>query len=141
MTEFTPISAFLGGSLIGLSAFLFLLFNGRIAGISGIISNLLNPSKNKSNTWVNVAFLVGIIGAPLLLINTPYKLMTTYSVTDNIWLIIVAGLFVGFGTNIGSGCTSGHGICGIGRLSTRSIVATLTFMFTAFITVFFIKFL
>jgi uncharacterized membrane protein YedE/YeeE len=128
MANFTPISAALGGALIGLAATLLMLLLGRIAGISGIFAGLLSPAAD-GRGW-RIAFIAGLILAPLAagLIGypmSPPQLPTSWSV------IVGAGLLVGFGTRLGSGCTSGHGICGIARLSARSLVATTVFVATA----------
>lgn len=132
MANFTPISAAIGGALIGLSAVLLMLSTGQIAGISGIFSGLLNV-RGEDRGW-RIAFLAGLILAPIIagLIGygmSPPKLPSSWVV------IVVAGLLVGFGTRLGGGCTSGHGICGIARLSPRSIAATFVFMVMAIITV------
>ena len=123
MENFTPISALLGGAFIGLGALLLYLFSGRIAGISGITSGALFSSDDRS--W-RLAFVAGILLGPLLV----GALVTdfSYSTPELGWELIVGGVLVGIGTGWGSGCTSGHGICGISRLSTRSITATLIFM-------------
>jgi uncharacterized protein len=137
MTSFTPIASLIGGGLIGLSAVLLMLFLGRIAGISGILSRLLPPYQD-SATPVRAAFIVGIIAAPLLvraLIGTPVQ----QTVSGNMPLLAVAGLLVGFGSVYGAGCTSGHGVCGLARLSVRSLAATLTFMGFATVTVFIVR--
>ena len=136
MTEFTPIESLIGGSILGLSAILLLLFNARTAGVSGIINQLWD-SKMDSGKNDSMLFLIGMIAAPVVMTPFGFELPESYSAS---WLwMIVAALLVGIGTNIGNGCTSGHGICGIGRLSKRSIVATLIFMTTAIITVFVTK--
>ena len=135
MTEFTPLSALLGGALIGLSAFIYLYFNGKIAGISGIVSRFID--EKTTGKWALGAFILGLIISPVLLSGSEFSLATEFS--GNTSLIIIAGLLVGIGSNLGNGCTSGHGICGMGRLSKRSIVATCIFMFMAFVTVFFTK--
>lgn len=125
MENFTPVSALIGGALIGLGALLLYLFSGRIAGISGIASNaLFNPD---GRSW-RLAFVAGILVGPLLvgLVTSDFS----YSTPELNWQLIVGGLLVGIGTGWGSGCTSGHGICGISRLSVRSITATLIFMLT-----------
>ncbi len=132
IVNFTPLSAFIGGLLIGYSALIFYLLNGRIAGISGILSNIFLSKTN----WVdNVLFTIGIIIGPFL-----YKIFinneVNFSISTSVDTLIIAGLLVGFGTKLGGGCTSGHGVCGIGRLSPRSIVATLVFMLAAILTVF-----
>ncbi|MBD1387944.1 YeeE/YedE family protein [Neiella sp. HB171785] len=130
MTEFTPLSALLGGALIGCGAVWLLLLNGRIAGISGIASQLL--AKPNGDWWWRLAFVAGLIAAPLLFFK-PAQVPDLSGHSD--LLVIVAGLLVGIGTKIGSGCTSGHGICGMARLSKRSIIATLVFMATAIVVV------
>lgn len=133
MENFTPLSGFVGGMLIGLASTLLLAANGRIAGISGIVGGLLAPQHGEV-AW-RIVFVLGlwlgalvywlVRGAPLpVTIDTPWP------------MLIAAGLLVGFGTRMGSGCTSGHGICGIARFSKRSIVATLVFMASAIVTVF-----
>ncbi|MGI5309400.1 YeeE/YedE family protein [Rheinheimera sp. WS51] len=123
MTNFTPISALIGGSLIGLGGLILLIFSGRIAGISGIASNAL--FSNHQRGW-RLAFVVGLLVGPVLfsLLHAGF----TYSTPSLGWPVIVAGLLVGLGTGWGSGCTSGHGICGISRLSPRSILSTILFM-------------
>lgn len=133
--NFTPWTALSGGALIGISAALFILLNGRIAGISGIIGGLFRPVMNDAS-W-RIAFTLGLIIAPiiwLLFAELPnIQIDATYN------LLIVAGVIVGFGARYGSGCTSGHGVCGISRLSPRSIIATLAFMGTGFLTVFIMR--
>lgn len=129
--NFTPWSAAIGGVLIGLAVALLLVFNGRIAGISGILAGILKPLKGDT-AW-KIAFVLGIIVAPLLF--TFFVYSPEVKITTSIPVLIVAGLFVGFGTRLGGGCTSGHGICGMARFSRRSIVAVLIFMVVAFITV------
>jgi len=123
METFTPLEALIGGAMIGLGALMLFVFSGRIAGISGIASSALFAREGRS--W-RLAFLAGIVAGPLLVaaIITDYS----YSTPQFSWQVIVAGLLVGVGTGWGSGCTSGHGICGISRLSVRSISATLLFM-------------
>ena len=128
---FTPWAALAGGVLIGLAAVLLALFNGRVAGISGIVGALL-PPRAQGGAW-RVAFVVGMLAAPLL-----YSLFATVPAVESpvSWpVLVIAGLLVGFGTRLGSGCTSGHGVCGLSRLSARSLVATLCFMATGFATV------
>lgn len=132
-TEFTPLASLLGGALIGLSSAGVLLFQGRVAGVSGICSSLLRPTPGDT-AW-RVAFVlgllaVGLVGAPVF--PTSFAVAGTPSLP---WLV-AAGLLVGFGTRLGNGCTSGHGVCGVSRLSKRSIIATATFMATAGATVF-----
>lgn len=127
------IMAFLGGLMIGLAAVLLMAINGSILGISGIASKLLPPLANDWH-W-RIIFLAGVLLAPLLtyLINGAH---TTVEITSNVALLAVGGLLVGFGTVTGNGCTSGHGVCGLSRLSVRSMVATGVFMLSAFATVF-----
>jgi len=133
MTEFTPLSAALGGALIGLSALILFLLDGRIAGISGILGNLLAPRPGEV-AW-RIAFLAGLVSAPALYAAFGGHL-PPLTVTSSIPLLLASGFLVGFGTRLGSGCTSGHGVCGLARLSPRSIAATLTFMAAGVITVF-----
>ncbi|GAC13822.1 YeeE/YedE family protein [Aliiglaciecola lipolytica] len=126
------IQALVGGMVLGLGAALLMFTLGKIAGISGITFSAIT-SYSSTNLW-RWAFLVGLIIAPIITAQFGYKLPT--EAATGIPLLIIAGLLVGIGTKVGSGCTSGHGICGIGRFSKRSIIATITFMFTAFVTVF-----
>jgi uncharacterized membrane protein YedE/YeeE len=132
MANFTPLSAAIGGVLIGLSAVLLMLLTGRIAGISGIFSGLLDL-RGEDKGW-RIAFIAGLILAPIIAGSIGYG-MAQPKLPANWVIITAAGLLVGFGTRLGGGCTSGHGICGIGRLSMRSIAATVVFMVTAVITV------
>jgi uncharacterized membrane protein YedE/YeeE len=135
MTEFTPISAAIGGAMIGVSAVLLLVFNGKIAGISGIFNSSFTK-KGLALSW-RLLFLLGIVIGPIITSMLGYQLPSSI---DSSWLIMaLGGLLVGFGSNLGNGCTSGHGICGMGRLSPRSIVATLVFMLVALATVFVIR--
>ena len=133
-TEFTPLSSLIGGMLIGLSAVILLITNGRIAGISGIISRLLPPFIHKPDFPQGLLFLTGLIlSIPLwYFINGS---MPVQFISENYLILSMAGLLVGFGAVLGNGCTSGHGVCGISRLSTRSITATGTFMMTSFLTI------
>ena len=133
MTEFTPYSALIGGFVIGFAAFLLLYLNGKIAGISGIFSQVIfNPKLN----W-QIFFIIGLVIGPILVNPFDFKLPSDI---NGSWLAIISGgLLVGFGSRLGSGCTSGHGICGIGRWSIRSIVATCCFMGSAVATVFIIR--
>ena len=128
MANFTPISAAIGGALIGLSAVLLMLFNGRIAGISGILGGLLKLQVS-DRAW-RVAFIAGLIAAPLATGLAGYAVPMP-KLPGSLLTVAVAGLLVGFGTRMASGCTSGHGICGIARLSPRSIAATAIFMAAA----------
>ena len=129
--NFTPIPAFVGGILIGLAVIIFLVGNGRIAGISGIVDNLFFSKNNRSD---NILFIIGVILGPIIY-QTITKSIIPFSITTSIPVVILGGIFVGVGTKIGSGCTSGHGICGISRFSIRSIVATLVFLTTGVLTV------
>ena len=132
MASFDPIPALVGGGLIGLAASLMMLLNGRIAGVSGILGGLLAPAPS-DKAW-RLAFLAGLIVAPVIAGAVGRPLAE--AVMPASWLVIVAaGLLVGFGARMGGGCTSGHGVCGMSRLSTRSIVATMVFMTTAGLTV------
>lgn len=134
-TEFTPWSALTGGGLIGIAAAMFVVLNGRIAGISGIAGGLFKPAAGDV-TW-RVAFVLGLTGAPLI-----YRLFTvlpTPRIDASFGALIVAGLLVGVGSRCGSGCTSGHGVCGLARLSVRSLVATASFMGAGFATVFLMR--
>jgi uncharacterized protein len=133
MENFTPVSGLIGGLLIGLAAALLLLLNGRISGISGIVGGLLIP-KSSDAGW-RVVFVAGLLlGAFAYMLaaggTIPVQMQASLPV------LVVAGLLVGFGTRLGSGCTSGHGVCGIARLSKRSIAATATFFGVAILTVF-----
>jgi len=132
MTNFTPVSAAIGGVLIGLSAVLLMLFTGRIAGISGIFGGLINP-QTSDRAW-RMAFIVGLIAAPGIAAIGGYPLPMT-QVPGSYITIIVGGFLVGFGARLGTGCTSGHGICGIARLSPRSIAATSVFTVAAIVVV------
>lgn len=129
---FTPWTAFAGGMLIGLAAALFVLLNGRIAGISGILGGLLRPAGGDI-AW-RAAFIVGLVAAPLVYLL--FAALPRPQIDASYGALIAAGLLVGIGTRYGSGCTSGHGVCGLARLSPRSLVATLAFMGAGFVTVF-----
>ena len=132
MANFTPLSAAIGGALIGLSAVLLMLLTGRIAGISGIFGGLLNQGSSDKG-W-RIAFIAGLILAPLVAGMIGHGMATPQLPAS--WIVIIAaGLLVGFGSRLGGGCTSGHGICGVARLSVRSIAATTIFMLTAIATV------
>jgi uncharacterized protein len=133
--NFTPWASLAGGLLIGLAAALFVLFNGRIAGISGILGGLLSLPKGDV-AW-RVAFLLGLVLAPLAyLLVHPLPAVRVEAGTGT---LVAAGLLVGLGTRYGSGCTSGHGVCGLSRLSPRSLIATLAFMLAGFATVFIVR--
>jgi len=132
---FTPWASLGGGALIGVAAAMFMLLNGRIAGISGVLGSLLKPVKGDL-AW-RVAFIAGLVLAPL-----PYLLLAEWPATQtdaSFGALVLAGLLVGVGTRFGGGCTSGHGVCGLSRLSPRSAVATLVFMAAGFATVYAVR--
>ncbi len=132
IVNFTPYSALIGGIIIGFAVAIFFYFNGRLVGISGIASNALTEERNKLD---NILFLIGLIIGPII-----YTLFNqeqiSISISNSYLLLIFAGLLVGIGTRVSGGCTSGHGISGIGRFSVRSIIATITFMIVGIITVY-----
>lgn len=132
---FTPWASLAGGALIGVAAMLLILFNGRIAGISGIVGGLLSLKKGDMS-W-RLAFMGGLIAAPLIW--QLFASLPEIRIDGGFLMMALAGLIVGIGTRYGSGCTSGHGVCGISRLSPRSIVATLLFMSMGFVTVYVIR--
>ena len=137
-TEFTPFASLLGGGIIGLSAVVLLATQGRIAGISGIVSRILPPSVDKAGLPQGIIFLIGLLlAAPLWFVLTGAA--PVQMVSSNGLLLVIAGLLVGLGAVMGNGCTSGHGVCGISRGSARSIAATMTFMATASVTVFVLR--
>ena len=131
IVNFTPVSALIGGMIIGFSVFLFFILNGRMIGVSGIASNFLISKNNRID---NLLLLIGLILGPLI-----YSYFTKQkieiSITNSLFLLIGGGILVGIGTKISGGCTSGHGISGIGRFSLRSIIATITFMIVGIFTV------
>ena len=134
LINFTPISSFIGGVLIGLAVIIFFISTGRLAGVSGLSYNVIS----NNNRYTNFLFLIGLIIGPLV-----YKYTITenipFIINNNYFILISGGLIVGLGTKIGSGCTSGHGVCGISRFSIRSITATITFIFSGVITVFILQ--
>lgn len=132
---FTPWSALAGGVLIGLAAAMFALLNGRIAGISGVIGGLLRPVPRDVD-W-RVAFLGGLVAAPLVYL--AFAPLPRPQIDAGYGALVIAGLLVGIGTRYGSGCTSGHGVCGLARLSPRSLAATATFMTAGFVTVYLLR--
>lgn len=137
MTEFTPLASLIGGMMIGLSAVLLMLWEGRIAGISGIAARLLPPYRD-SAFLSRLGFVIGLVAAPfaaMLLTGNAVE----QTVSSSVPMMAAAGLLVGFGSVWGNGCTSGHGVCGVSRLSARSFVATGVFMATAFVTVFTVR--
>ena len=133
--NFTPWASLIGGLIIGLATVLFLMFNGRIAGISGIVGGLLNL-KRDDISW-RIAFIAGLVLSPLVFgLVFP---MPKVQIDASYPLLVLAGLLVGVGTRYGSGCTSGHGVCGLSRRSPRSMVATIVFILTGFVTVYIIR--
>lgn len=136
MTTFTPLASLIGGAIIGFSAVLLMALEGRIAGISGIASRLLPPVDDRFPA--RLAFIAGLVIAPFVVAAVTGE-PVLQTVSSNYPLMTVAGFLVGFGSVFGSGCTSGHGVCGLSRLSMRSMVATLIFMLIAFITVFVVR--
>ena len=132
--NFTPLPSFLGGLLIGLGIVIFFVTTGRLAGVSGIAFNVIS----NNNRFSNILFLIGLIIGPII-----YKFFISenipFLINNNYFIIITGGLLVGLGTKIGSGCTSGHGVCGISRFSIRSIIGTILFIFSGIITVLFMQ--
>ena len=133
--NFTPYTALAGGAILGIAVTIFLLWNGRITGISGILGGLLPPKKGDIS-W-RVAFIIGLIISPV--IYSLFAVLPAIQIEADLPVLILAGLFVGIGTRYGAGCTSVHGVCGLARFSPRSLVATLSFMLTGFITVGFVR--
>lgn len=133
--SFTPWSSLAGGLLIGLAAAIFVLANGRIAGISGIVGGLLRPARGDIS-W-RIAFVAGLLGSPL--VYAAFMQLPSVQIDAGYAVLVTAGLLVGVGTRYGSGCTSGHGVCGLSRRSPRSVAATLTFMVAGFATVFLVR--
>ena len=129
------IQSLIGGSIIGIAVSLLLLFNGKVLGVSGILGELFNNPLSK-NYW-RLFFVLGLLISPL--IYSIFHPIPIIEITSNKLLIIVGGLLVGFGSRLGSGCTSGHGVCGLARLSVRSFIATMTFIFFGFVTVYVIQ--
>ncbi len=136
LVHFSPYSSFAGGMLIGIATAILILFNGRIAGVSGILGQALNGGIVRDNLW-RIAFVIGIIAAPALWQIWVGEIEIVIQ-TNALWLMI-AGLLVGVGTSYGSGCTSGHGICGLSRFSMRSLIATLSFMISGMVTVYIMR--
>jgi len=137
-TQFTPWTSLAGGLLLGVAAALFILLNGRVLGISGILGGLLSPKKGDT-AW-RLSFVLGMLAAPLVAgLLAPEGFLKAPRIDAGYGLVVLAGLLVGVGTRYGSGCTSGHGVCGLSRLSPRSLVATLAFMTAGFVVVFLIR--
>lgn len=131
MENFTPIAGLIGGVIIGIAATLLLWFNGRIAGISGIFNGLVTNKKNNDTVW-RFLFVLGLVAGGFA---HQVGIEATYEPLDApIWLLLVGGLAIGFGTTMGCGCASGHGVCGLGRLSVRSLVAVLIFLSVGILT-------
>ena len=137
MTTFTPVQSLLGGALIGVAAVLLMALHGRIAGITGILSGLLPPRISNDWAW-RAAFLGGMIASPLLY-TAVFRQSVAIDVTAAPIVLLVSGAIVGIGVSYSSGCTSGHGVCGLARFSKRSLAATVTFMATAAATVFVVR--
>lgn len=137
MTTFTPVQSLLGGALIGVAAVLLMALHGRIAGITGILSGLLPPRISSDWAW-RASFLGGMVASPLLY-TAVFRQSVAIDVTAAPILLLVSGAIVGIGVNYSSGCTSGHGVCGLARFSKRSLAATVTFMATAAATVFVVR--
>lgn len=137
-THFTPWTSLAGGLLLGVAAALFILLNGRVLGISGILGGLLAPKKG--DTGWRLSFVLGMLAAPLVAgLLAPEGFLKAPRIDASYALVVLAGLLVGVGTRYGSGCTSGHGVCGLSRLSPRSLVATLSFMAAGFLVVFLLR--
>jgi uncharacterized protein len=134
ITAFTPIASLVGGALIGLSAVMLMALTGRIAGVSGIAARLLPPYQDREFAG-RLAFIAGLVAAPVVVLIATGKL-PAQTIQASTAILVVAGLLVGFGSVWGNGCTSGHGVCGLSRLSMRSLVATITFMAAGIATVF-----
>lgn len=136
--HFTPFASLAGGIILGLASAIFILVNGRILGISGILGGLL-PPKAGDTSW-RVAFILGMLAAPTVFhAVVPAQYITAPRIDATEWMVIAAGLLVGIGTRYASGCTSGHGVCGLSRLSPRSLVATLSFMGAGFVMVYVLR--
>lgn len=136
-TSFTPVASLLGGALIGASAVMLMALTGRIAGVSGIAARLLPPYEDREFAG-RLAFVGGLVAAPAIVLLATGRL-PVQTIEANAVTLVLAGLLVGFGSVWGNGCTSGHGVCGISRLSVRSLIATITFMATGFATVFIMR--
>ena len=130
-THFTPFASLTGGIILGVASSIFILINGRILGISGILGGLL-PPKAGDTTW-RIAFMLGLFAAPTVFhAVVPAQFITAPRIDATDWMVVAAGLLVGIGTRYASGCTSGHGVCGLSRLSPRSLLATMSFMGAGF---------
>ena len=129
--NFSPIPSLIGGLLIGIGVIIFFVSNGRLAGVSGIVNNALTKTHDRT---INCLFLLGLVLGPIIYMFF-YQITLIFDMTSSMPIIIFGGLMVGFGTKVSSGCTSGHGVCGISRFSIRSIVATILFILSAIMTV------
>lgn len=137
-SHFTPWSSLSGGIILGVASAIFILINGRILGISGIVGGLL-PPKPGDTLW-RLAFLAGMFAAPWVFsVLAPPDMISTPQIDADTLMLVIAGLLVGIGTRYGSGCTSGHGVCGLSRMSPRSLTATISFMGTGFLTVYLVR--
>ena len=136
--HFTPWSSLSGGIILGVASALFILMNGRVLGISGILGGLLPPKAG--DTFWRLAFLAGMFASPWIFnLLAPTEFITSPQIDADLVMLVIAGLLVGIGTRYGSGCTSGHGVCGLSRMSPRSLVATLSFMAAGFLTVYVVR--
>ena len=136
--HFTPWSSLSGGIILGVASALFILINGRVLGISGILGGLLPPKAG--DTFWRLAFLAGMFASPWVFnLLAPAEFITAPQIDADLVMLVIAGLLVGIGTRYGSGCTSGHGVCGLSRMSPRSLVATLSFMAAGFLTVYVVR--
>lgn len=133
--NFSPLSSFIGGLLVGIAVIIFFVSNGRLAGVSSIVNNSLTKTRNRT---INLLFLFGLVLGPLIYMAF-FQTTFPFVMTSSLPIIIFGGLMVGIGTKIGNGCTSGHGVCGISRLSIRSVIATILFMLSSMLTVFIFK--
>lgn len=137
VTEFTPLISFMGGTLIGAAAVMLMAYAGRIFGATGVLAGAILPDATGDRDW-RVALLAGMISGPCLIMLITGQVPALTVVTSLPW-VLIGGLIVGFGVTLGSGCTSGHGVCGLARLSPRSLVAVLTFMASTAVTVYLIR--
>lgn len=136
MENFTPVSGLIGGVIIGIAATLLLWFNGRIAGISGIFNGLVTNKKNHDTLW-RFLFILGMVAGGL--VHQTFVEQNYQPLNAPLWVLLLGGFIVGFGTSMGSGCASGHGVCGLGRLSVRSLVAVLIFLSVGILTTFVVR--
>ncbi len=137
LINFTPLASLIGGVMIGVSAFLLMAINGRVMGVSGILAGIIRPQNTSDVSW-RLLFVLGMLTGPFIVWFVQGEPITIRPVASGIWLPL-AGFFVGIGTAIGAGCTSGHGICGLARLSMRSLAAVMTFMASAILVVWLVR--